>query len=161
MKRIRKSVGLIINLVIVFLLVGCQQKESILPPKDNNEVAFKTKNLIAYNEGSTTYSLGQLDSKYIFSHNRLIVKSQEDEQTYDVTYNLQDIDKQAFEELLQTLKWSSKIDISKYKTFVQYNLCMGTADKPGYRLYVVDDEYWVGVLYGDRLWRCIALELEK
>lgn len=41
----------------------------------------------------------------------------------------------------------------------QYNLCLGTATTPGYRLYVLDDTYWMGILYQNSLWRCIDLEL--
>ena len=124
----------------------------MLPPKADEKIAFKTISLIGYNEGSTTYSLDSMDSVYAFSEDSLIVKSKEDEQTYIVTYNAQEVDKQAFGELLQTLTSSSKIDISSYKILIQYDLCLGINNRPGYRLYVLDDEYWMAVLYGNRLW---------
>lgn len=44
-----------------------------------------------------------MDSVYAFSEDSIIVKSKEDEQTYTVTYNPQEVDKQAFGELLLTL----------------------------------------------------------
>lgn len=161
MTKTRKLISLLANLVIIFLSAGCQQRESILPPKAGEAISFKTKSLIGYNQGSTTYSLGAIDNTYIFSEDSLTVKSKEDEQTYDVTYNPQELDKQVFDELLQTLTSSSELDISNYKNCLQYDLRMGIDNKPGYRLYVLDDEYWMGTLYGNRLWRCEAIEQIK
>lgn len=152
---------LLVSFIITFLLVGYQKRESILPPKANEEIAFKTNSLIGYNTGSTTYSLGPLDSTYIFTEDHLVVKSKEYEQVYDVTYNPEKVDKQAFQELIQTLISSSKIDISGYKNLMQYDLCLGINDRPGYRLYVLDNEYWMGILCGDRLWRCVAIQQIK
>ena len=60
MTKTRRAIRLLINLVVIFLVAGCQQRESILPPKDDDEISFKTKSLICYNQGSTTYSLGKL-----------------------------------------------------------------------------------------------------
>lgn len=161
MRKRKTIIKLLVSLVVVFLLVGCQRRESILPPKADEEIAFKTSSLIGYNEGSTTYSLGSIDNTYIFSEHSLTVKSKEDEQTYAVTYNSQEIDKQAFGELLQTLTSSSEIDISGYKNLIQYDLCLGINNRPGYRLYILDDEYWMGVLHGNRLWRCVAIQQLK
>ena len=161
MAKTRKRISLLVNLVIIFLLAGCQQRESILPPKVGETISFKTKSLIGYNQGSTTYSLGAIDNTYIFSEDSLTVKSKKDEQTYTVTYNPQELDKQAFDELLQTLTSSSEVDISSYKNCLQYDLCMGINNRPGYRLYVLDDEYWMGTLYGNRLWRCETIEQIK
>ena len=161
MRKTRTVIKLLLSLVVIFLLAGCQQRESILPPKADEEIAFMTTSLIGYNEGSTTYSLGSMDSIYIFSGDSLTVKSKEDEQTYDVTYNPQEVDKQAFGELLQTLTSSSEIDISSYKNLIQYDLCLGINNRPGYRLYVLDGEYWMGALCGNRLWRCVAIKQIK
>lgn len=161
MRKTKTVIKLLVSLMVIFLLVGCQKREMSLPPKANEEIAFKTNSLIGYNEESTTYSLGPMDSTYVFSKESLTVKSNEYEQIYDVTYNPQEIDKQAFGELLKTLTSSSEIDVSKYKHLIQYDLCLGTNDRPGYRLYELDDEYWLGVLYGDRLWRCIAIQQIK
>ena len=161
MKRIRRNIRMLIHLGIVFLLAGCQQEESILPPKDGEAISFKTKTPIAYNRGSTTYSLGPINNIYIFSEDSLTVRSKEYEQTYDVTYNPQEVDKQAFQELLQILTSSSEVDISSYKNCLQYDLRIGIDKKPGYRLYVLDDEYWMGTLYGNRLWRCETIEQIK
>lgn len=158
MRKTRKAITLLVNLVVIFFLAGCQQRERLLPPKADDKISFKTKSLIGYNQGSTMYSLGSIDSTYIFSENSLTVKSKEDEQNYAVTYNPQEVDKQVFGELLQTLISSSEIDISSYKNFLQYDLCVGIDNKPGYRLYVLDDEYWMGTLYGNRLWRCVTIE---
>lgn len=59
MRKTRTVIKLLVSLVVIFLLAKCQQRENILPPKADEEIAFKTISLIGYNEGSTTYSLGQ------------------------------------------------------------------------------------------------------
>ena len=102
-----------------------------------------------------------MDSTYIFTEDSLVVKSNEYEQIYDITYNPKEVDKEAFQELLRTLTSSSKIDISSYKNLMQYDLCLGINDRPGYRLYILGDEYWMGILSGDRLWRCVAIQQIK
>ena len=71
---------------------------------------------------------------------------------------LKHIGKKALEDLIQSLTIEGEVDISSYKDCIQYNLCLGTNKRPGYRLYVLDDEYWIGALYGNRLWRCVAIQ---
>ena len=138
------------------------KRRKYLPPKNNEQVSLKTKSLICYNEGSTSYSLGDIDNTYVFSDDRLTVKSQDDEKTYEIVYSPKEVDKKEFEKSLQNFNWGTEIDISNYKKCLQYDLYMGVFDKqPGYRLYILDDEYWMGTLYGNRLFRCVTLELVK
>lgn len=161
MKKPKIAIRMWLYLVVIFLLSGCQQKQNILPPNADDQVLFETKNLICYHEQSTTYSLGSFVNTYIFTKDSFTVKNKEDEQTYVVTYSPQEVDKQKFGELLQTLSSNSEVDISRYKKISQYNLTEGTNNEPGYRLYILDDEYWMGTLCGDRLWRCVAIEPTK
>lgn len=150
---------LLILLCDISLLVGCQHKSNtteILPPKE--ELVFETTQLLCYNPRSTLYSLGDVGGTFTLTEDTLTTTSFGEEQVYSIAYTKETLDVEAFEKEIQTLESHQEIDISEYKECFQYNLCKGTNEEPGYRLYQFDDEYWMGVLYHNALWRCVYIE---
>lgn len=151
---------LLIWLCDIFLLVGCQHKNTttqLVPPKEG-ELVFETKQLLYDNPRSTSYSLGDIGGTFTLTEDTLTTTSFGENQVYSITYAKEILDVEAFEKEIQTLESHQEIDISDYKECFQYNLCKGTNEKPGYRLYQFDDKYWMGVLYHNALWRCVYIE---
>jgi len=80
-------------------------------------------------------------------------------EAYEISYDEIQLTTEEFEEQFKT--GSEVPDISSYKNIVQYNLFKSTDDLPGYRLYVLDDQYWIGTLYKNSIWRIVSLNIEK
>lgn len=86
----------------------------------------------------------------------LTVKDDEQIQTYQISYEGKaTLTVKNFENQLR--KVDEIPDISFYNNCNQYNLNESTADSRGYRLYVLDDQYWIGILYKDSVWRVVFL----
>ena len=148
--------------VFICLLAGCKKNNevtSLLPPKKGEEVIFKASSLLYHNPESTSYSLGGVGSVFIFSDDMLSIKDDEQIQTYQVSYDETTLTIEDFEKQLK--KVDEIPDISSYSNCTQYNLCESTNDFPGYRLYVLDDQYWIGTLYRGEIWRVVSLNQDN
>lgn len=155
----KKLLAMLFIMMLSSLLAACNQgNESVkLPPKKGEEITLKTSNLLYQNSGSTTYSLGGVGSEYTFTDDKLSVKDGEQVKTYTISYEKTDLTRNDFKEQLNN---ADKIpDISSSGNFTQYNLCESSSDSPGYRLYVVDGQYWLGTLYKKSIWRVVSLEI--
>ena len=89
----------------------------------------------------------------------LSIKDDEQIQTYQVSYDETTLTIEDFEKQLK--KVDEIPDISSYSNCTQYNLCESTNDFPGYRLYVLDDQYWIGTLYRGEIWRVVSLNQDN
>ena len=156
----KRTKALILIVSTVFLLTGCKKNEEtkpLIPPEDGTIISFQTSNLIYSNDGSTSYSLGDIDNTFTFSNDTLTVEDSNETHTYQIAYNKIPITTDDFTK--QITDANQVPDLSKYKEIYQYDLCAASNDTPGFRLYVLDDEYWVGTLYGTRLWRIASTSL--
>jgi len=114
--------------------------------------------LLCQNPGRTAYSLGGVGSEFAFTDNTLSVKDDEQVKTYHISFEKTALTRKEF---IEQLKNTDKIpDIASFDNFIQYNLCESNSDTPGYRLYVVDDQYWMGTLYKNTIWRVVSLDIE-
>ncbi len=157
----KKILSALLIMLITGLLAACSQSKEfvIFPPEKGEEVTFKTSNLLYQNSGSTSYSLGGIDSEFTFTDDMLSVKDGEKVKTYKISYDKTTLKIKDFEKQLEK---SDKIpDISSFSNFTEYNLCESSSDSPGYRLYVLDDQYWIGTLYKKSVWRVVSLDLNK
>jgi len=143
---------------IIFLLVSCKQgKNVLLPPEEDEYITFKTSSLIYQNDESTTYSIGGVNSLFTFSKDRLRIEDNGEVNTYEISYEEIHL---KIEEFKKQFYKNNKIpDISSYENIVQYNLCKSTNNSPGYRLYILDGEYWIGILYKNYIWRIVSVDL--
>jgi len=158
----KKILKILLVMGIIFLLVACKQEEKVnalLPPEKGEDVTFKTSSLIYQNDGSTVYSIGGVDSLFTFSNDMLSINNNGEIRAYEISYDEIHLTTEGFEEQFKT--GSEVPDISSYKNIVEYNLCKSTDDLPGYRLYVLDDQYWIGTLYKNSIWRIVSLNIEK
>ena len=135
------------------LSVGCKQDK--LPPKDGEHVTFITTNLVYQDLGNTVYSIGDVAPVFTFYDDRLDVKNSKEVNIYEISYDKTDLTIDSFNEQFQPGHGGP--DISSYKNIVQYDLCESTDDLPGYRLYILDGEYWMGTLYKNFIWRIVSL----
>lgn len=144
---------MLLIVVITSLLIACDNNDEhiIFPPKNNVELTFKASSLIYQNYGNTSYYIGGLDLIYIFKNDVLTIKDGDQTSTFPISYNKTTITAEDLEKQLK--KEYSMLDISSYGNITQYNLCASTKDLPGYRLYVLEDQYWIGTLYGTQIWR--------
>lgn len=153
-----KRILLVLSIMLtIFLSVGCKQDK--LPPKKGENVTFRTSNLIYQNGKSTVYSIGEVGSIFTFSDDALNVNANEEIKTYEISYDETPLIVEDFKKQFQP---GSEIpDTSSYKNIAQYNLCKPTNDLPGYRLYVLDGEYWMATLYKSPIWRIVSLDIDK
>ncbi len=158
---IKKIVIILVFILTISLLVSCQQnnKAVVIPPEKNSGVIFKTQKPIYLSDGSTSYSLGGFDSTFTLSDNLLIVMDDDQIRTFDISYEEVSLTVESFQKQFRDIK--DIPDISQYDKLVQYNLCKSTNDTPGYRLYVLDDQYWIGVLYGTAVYRIVSVDRVK
>lgn len=156
----KKIFAMLFIMILSSLLAACNQgNESLqLPAKNGEEIKLKTSNLLYQNPGSTAYSLGAVSSEFVFIDNTLSVKNDEQVKTYQISFDKTALTRKEF---MEQLKNTDKIsDIDSFDNFTQYNLCESNSDTPGYRLYVVDDQYWMGTLYKNTIWRVVSLDIE-
>lgn len=156
----KKIFAMLFIMILSSLLAACNQgNESLqLPAKNGEEIKLKTSNLLYQNPGSTAYSLGAVSSEFVFIDNTLSVKNDEQVKTYQISFDKTALTRKEF---MEQLKNTDKIsDIDSFDNFIQYNLCESNSDTPGYRLYVVDDQYWMGILYKNTIWRVVSLDIE-
>lgn len=155
----KKLIAMLFIMMLSSLLAACNQdNESVaLPPKKGEEITLKTSSLLYQNPGSTLYSLGAVGSEFSLTDDTLSVKDGEQVKTYTISYEKTTVTKNDFKE---QLKSTDKLpDLSSFGNITQYNLCESTSDSPGYRLYVLDDQYWIGTLYKKSIWRVVSLEI--
>ena len=147
----------------MFFSVACEQDENInllLPPEKGTYIESKPSQLIYQNENSTLYSIGEVGPTFTFFDDTLEIKDSNGEiKTYEISYDQRDLTVEEFEKQFQA--GDDIPDISSYKNTIQYDLRKATNDSPGYRLYVLDEEYWMGTLYKNSIWRIIYLNIEK
>jgi len=138
-----------------------QSKETslLLPPEKDAEVSYETSSLIYQNDGSTSYSLGGVDSIFTFYNDMLSIKDGEQIRTFQISYDETPLTVENFQK--QFRKRDKIPDISSYSNLSQYNLCPSTDELPGYRLYVLDGHYWIGTLYVTSVWRIVSIDIDK
>lgn len=158
----KKTLAILLVIAIICLLVAYKQgKEAnlLLPPKNDTGVTYKTSNLIYQNDGSTSYSLGGIDAIFTFSNDVLSIKDGEQIRSFQISYDEKPLTVESFQN--QFLKIHKIPDISSYNNLSQYNLCKSTNELPGYRLYVLDGQYWIGTLYRASVWRILSIDTDK
>lgn len=146
----------------IYLLAGCEKSNkvtSLLPPEKGEEVVFNASSLLYHNPRTTSYSLGGIGSVFTFSDEMLSIMDNEQIQTYQISYDKITLTVEDFEK--QFKKVDEIPDISSYKNCSQYNLHESTNDSPSYRLYVIDDQYWIGTLYRGAIWRVVSLNQDN
>ena len=152
-----KVLAALLVIGIIFSLAACEQQKNILPPGEDESLTFKTTSLIYQNGGYTTYSLGSVGSQFTFTKDTLIVEDGEEVKAYEISYDEVPLTIEEFKR--QFIKNYKIPDISSYKNMVQYNLCESTNDSPGYRLYILDSQYWVGTIYRNYIWSIVSVDL--
>lgn len=158
----KRILAVLLVMVIIFLLVACKQDKEVnvlLPPEKGEDVTFKTSSLIYQNEGSTTYSIGGIGPIFIFYDDILSVKDVDEIRTFEISYDQTPLTVEGFKKQFQ--KIGNIPDIASYNDLAQYNLCASTNKLPGYRLYILDDQYWIGTLYRNSVWRIVSIDIEK
>jgi hypothetical protein len=157
----KKTLAMLFFIIITCLLVTCRQSDEFMlfPPEEDVELTFKTTSLIYQNDGSTSYSIGGVDLIFTFFNDVLSIKDGEKISTFPISYDKTTLTVENFEKQLK--KVDKMPDISSYDNISQFNLCTSTNDSPGYRLYVLDDQYWIGTLYGTRVWRIVSIDIDK
>ncbi|MGB4589735.1 MAG: hypothetical protein WBI17_10955 [Clostridiaceae bacterium] len=156
-----KSLAMVFLLIIISLSAACtiSNDPAVFPPEKGEELTFKTTSLVYQNSGSTSYALGGVASIFTFTDDSLSIKDDESIKIYDITYEKANVTLKDFEKQLEN---TDKIpDFSSYRNFTQYNIVESKNDSPGYRLYLLDDEYWIGTLYKGALWRVVSLDIDK
>lgn len=122
-------------------------------------MTFKASSLLYHNPRSTSYSLRGVGSAFTFSDDMFSIKDDEQIQTYQISYDETTLTVEDFEK--QFKKVDEIPDISSYNNCTQYNLCESTNDSHSYRLYVLDDQYWIGTLYKGEIWRVVSLNQDN
>lgn len=160
----KKTLIMLLAMTIICLLVACKQgKEAnlLFPPEKDTQVIYETLDLIYQNDGSTSYSLGGVGPIFTFSNNVLSIKDGEEIRTFLISYDEIPLTVESFQKQFQFQGRDKIPDISSYKNLSQYNLCASTNELPGYRLYVLDDQYWIGTLYRNSVWRIVSIDIDK
>ncbi|CDX00875.1 Prokaryotic membrane lipoprotein lipid attachment site profile [Desulfitobacterium hafniense] len=158
----KKTLVMLLLMTIIFLVVACKQGKEAnmsLPPEKDSKVTYKTSNLIYQNDGATSYSLGGIDSIFTFSNDVLSIKDGEQIRTFQISYDETPLTVENFQK--QFRERGEIPDISSYRNLLQYDLCASAKGLPGYRLYVLDDQYWIGTLYGTSVWRIVSIDIDK
>lgn len=157
-----KILSILLVIGIIFLLVSCKQDEEVntlLPLDDGESITFEFSNLIYQNSRSTNYSLGGAGSSFTFNKDTLVVNDNGDIKSYEISYDEIPLTVEGFK--TQFYGNDEIPDISSYKNVLQYNLCKATDDSPGYRLYILDDQYWIATLYKNYVWRIVSVDISK
>ena len=151
----------LILVLVSMLVLGCQPKDqsenSLFPPGENQELVLKPGQVIYLKDASTNYSLGDIGSEFSLTEDTLVVKGEEEIETFNISYDKTTITLDEFQEQVQM--GEEFPDTSSYKNIVRYDLCESTKDLPGYRLYILDDDtYWMATLYNNNIWRIIEMD---
>jgi len=157
----KKMFAMLFIMIISSMLGACNQDKKfvIFPPEIGEAITFKTSSLLYQNSRSTSYSLGGVGSEFTFTDDTLSIKDDDQLKTYKISYKKTALTIKDFTEQLEN---TDKIpDISSFDNFTQYDLCESSSDFPGYRLYVVDDQYWMGTLYKNTIWRVVSLDIDQ
>ena len=158
----KRILAILLVMVIIFLSVACKQDKEVnvlLPPEKGEDVTFKTSSLIYQNDGSTVYSIGGIGSLFTFSNDMLSINDNGEIRTYEISYDEVPLTIEGFKKQFQGR--NEIPEISSYKNILQYNLCTSTNDLPGYRLYMLDGQYWIGTLYKNSIWRIVSIDIDK
>lgn len=153
-----KSIKVLILISVLCFLMGCKDKNLVMLPVEEESITLKTLDLIYINEKSTTHSLGEVDSSFTFSKDKLVVWNATNEETYDIKYEEVSLTNEEFREKFDIDY--EMYDISSYKNIIQYNLCEATKDSPGYKMFVLGDQYWIATLYKNNIWRIVSTQLD-
>lgn len=154
-----KKILLVLLITLAMILsVACKQ-DKLFPPENGEFIEFSASSVIYQNDGSTVYSIGDVGPIFTFYDNKLDVKNSEEINAYEISYDKIDFKIDNFKKQFQT--GSEVPDILSYKNIVQYDLCKATNELPGYRLYILDGEYWMGTLYKNSIWRIVSLDIDK
>lgn len=155
----KKVLAIISAVAIICGLAACGQADEaiILPPAEEGmAVMCKTGDLIYSNDESTSYSLGDIEQIYTFSDDTLTVKDGEEIESFQIAYDEVLLTAEGFRTQFRDVE-DEIPDISSYNKLTQYDLCESTGDSPGYRLYVLDGQYWLATLYGSAVWRIVSI----
>jgi len=158
----KRILAILLVMVIIYLSVACKQDKEVnvlLPPEKGEDVTFKTSNLIYQNDGSTVYSIGGVGSLFTFSNGMLSINDNGEIRIYEISYDEIPLTNEEFKKQFQGR--DEIPEISSYKNILQYNLCTSTNELPGYRLYVLDGQYWIGTLYKNSIWRIVSIDIDK
>lgn len=88
----------------------------------------------------------------------LSIKDGQEVRTFLISYDKIPLTVESFQKQFQFQERDKIPDISSCKNLSQYNLCKATNELPGYRLYVLDDQYWIGTLYRTAVWRIVSID---
>lgn len=154
----KKILFILLIILTMIFPVSCKE-DKILPPEKGDFVAFVVSSVIYQNDGSTLYSIGDVGPVFTFYYNTLDVKNSEETNIYEISYDEIPLTNEDFRKQFQPE--NELPDISSCKNIVQYDLCEATNELPGYRLYILDGEYWMGTLYKDSIWRIVSLSIDK
>lgn len=151
----------LISVLVLMMVLGCQPKDqsenSLFPPGENQELVLEPGQVIYLKDASTDYSLGEVGSEFYLTEDKLVVKGEEEIETFEISYDKTTITLNEFQEQVQMGEELS--DTSSYKSIIRYDLCESTKDLPGYRLYLLDDDtYWMATLYNNNIWRIIEMD---
>lgn len=157
----KKLWTIVLIMGLVCSLTGCKNegKTATVPPENGEEIVFQSKSVLYQNAESTSYSLSEPGVQFALSDSMLRVGDEENTWNYEITYDKTALTVENFEK--QFREKEGIPDISSYKSCIQYDLCKATDTTPGYRLYVMDKEYWMGTLYQGAVWRIVSLDLEN
>lgn len=149
---------LILILVSISLLSNSSQRGNLLlPPGANQEVVLEPVKVIYLKEVPTNYSLGAVGSEFSFTEDKLLVKEEEEINTFKISYDKTTLTLDEFQKEVQMVEKFP--DIGSYKNILRYDLCKSTNDLPGYRLYILnDDTYWMATLYNNNIWRILSMD---
>lgn len=146
----------ILILVSISLLYN-QSKDSLFPPRENQEVILEVREVIYLKNAPTNYSLGTVGSEFSFTQDELVVKDEKEIKTFKISYDKRTITLDEFQKEVQMGEKLPNMD--SYKNISRYDLCKSTRDLPGYRLYVLnDDTYWMATLYKNNVWRILSMK---
>jgi hypothetical protein len=161
-KMNKRILTVLLVMGIIFLLAACKQNEKVnvvLPPEKGEDVTFKTSSLIYQNDESTSYSIGGVDSLFTFSNDMLSINNNGDISAHEISYDEVPITVDGFK---NQFKGGNELpEISSYNKILQYNLCESTNNLSGYRLYILDGQYWIGTLYKNFIWRIVSVDIDK
>lgn len=158
----KKLLFILLIMLTIGLSVGCNQaKETnlLIPPGTGEFISFRPSSLVYQNPASKLYSLGDVGPIFTLNDDTLEVKNSEEVNIYEISYDEVEL---TVDDLKKQFQQDSEVsDISSYKGILQYDLCKSTKDSPGYRLYILDGEYWMGTLYNNSIWRIVSLAIDK
>lgn len=158
----KKILNMLLIIMSICLLVACKQGQEVnllLPPEDEEGVICKPSSVIYQNPRSTSHSIRGPGSIFTFSKDMMVVEDGEEILNLEISFDEIELTIASFQKQFQE---TDKVpDISSYNNILQYDLCESTNELPGYRLYILDDQYWIGTIYKSSVWRIVSLDMDK